>query len=333
MGISITITEKCNLKCKYCYETNCKNNNTISYENIDKSLEFLKEELKVRKKISIHGGEPFLEIDKLKYSIKKIRDIESEINEKIIITTTSNATILNEDILSIVSKDIDGLTISIDGNEEAHDKFRVFKNGEGSHNKVLKNAKIFNDIVDNLRIRMTFNKDTTSLLYESFSFLVENGFKTIVAHPDMNDKNWDEEDLEVLFKNVLKIKDSYSERDINSNLLEKDLTLLGNCEIGMNIYHDGTIYPCIGVIGNEEMIIGNVNEGIYKEKIDRIIHENKKVISSCRNCDLYDYCEGTRCKIINKTVTGSFELPSPIVCRFNGILFQTNEISLKNKNF
>ena len=95
-----------------------------------------------------------------------------------------------------------------------------------------------------------------------------------------------EEDLEVLFKNVLKIKDSYSERDINSNLLEKDLTLLGNCEIGMNIYHDGTIYPCIGVIGNEEMIIGNVNEGIYKEKIDRIIHENKKVISSCRNCDL-----------------------------------------------
>lgn len=322
MGISITITEKCNLKCKYCYETNCKNNNTISYENIDKSLEFLKEELKVRKKISIHGGEPFLEIDKLKYSIKKIRDIESEINEKIIITTTSNATILNEDILSIVSKDIDGLTISIDGNEEAHDKFRVFKNGEGSHNKVLKNAKIFNDIVDNLRIRMTFNKDTASLLYESFSFLVENGFKTIVAHPDMNDKNWDEEDLEVLFKNVLKIKDSYSERDINSNLLEKDLTLLGNCEIGMNIYHDGTIYPCIGVIGNEEMIIGNVNEGIYKEKIDRIIHENKKVISSCRNCDLYDYCEGTRCKIINKTVTGSFELPSPIYVDLMGYFFK-----------
>lgn len=44
----------------------------------------------------------------------------------------------------------------------------------------------------------------------------------------------------------------------------------------------------------------------------------------CVGCDLYDFCEQTRCKIVNKLLTGEFCTPSPIVCAENHLLLELN---------
>lgn len=54
------------------------------------------------------------------------------------------------------------------------------------------------------------------------------------------------------------------------------------------------------------------------------LRHSDKFNEACVGCDLYDFCEQTRCKIVNKLLTGEFCTPSPIVCAENHLLLELN---------
>ena len=340
MKFSIMLTEDCNLRCKYCYEGNNKIKNKLDKYTADKVINFILECLKKELDneilyIVFHGGEPLMNFETMKYIHHLLNNKVKD--RKIIYDMTTNGTIINEEIKNFLKDNIDNVSISIDGTKESHDSNRVFEDGRGSYDLVIKNAKILIDSGISLRCRMTFNTKNIHELYESVVSMDGLGFKYIVPVIDSYD-NWDKTHMDIYSKELEKL---VSNKNINSknNISMLDTKLIniqkGDCFGGINSFcidTKGFIYPCTLAVNKKEFIIGNVyddSRALNKEKIEEFckiyVSQNEK----CTGCTRYDYCIGVRCKILNKLITNEYTNPPCIVCFEEHMKFKTAKLLLQ----
>lgn len=161
--LTIELTEKCNLRCKYCrYTLNMQtnkgryhNDSNISFETASKAISrYLEEYDKVKRQIpelltrkydkysspiiGFYGGEVLLCQDLFMTLVRFIRNLSKSMRLKTKIAITTNGTLLNEAVLSFLIKNDIFLAISIDGPQSENDKNRVFQDGHGSFLSVNK---------------------------------------------------------------------------------------------------------------------------------------------------------------------------------------------------
>lgn len=320
---SIWVTTDCNLACSYCYEGHDKKKLYIDHNLADRIIDFIASEESYNKEeiaIDFHGGEPFLNIAIMKYFVQELAYV---LNNKIHFGATTNATILNDDILEFIRTELEDVTVSLDGTKNTHDSCRCFSNGMGSYNMAINNSMVINENTKNLRVRMTVTSDYVHTLARDIMHLVDNGFKCIVPAIDLFDSGWDDIKLKVLRGEIRNLKSLLNDNEVSLSLLEPiHINNDHKCYGGINeisIYADGTIYPCMMSGGVKGFEIGNVNSGIDINKRDRILGYNNKQYCECLECDIQDSCEGKRCKIINKLLTGSFIKPSALTCELHHI--------------
>lgn len=320
MNVSIFFTNKCNLKCKYCYERN-KREKSITYDLLDQTIEFIvnhKEKNAINKlSVVTHGGEPLIEFDKIKYFIsnlnKRIDNVEY--------IMTTNATLLNDETIEYISDNYSKLSVSIDGVREAHNLNRIFKDGTGSYDKVIDNIKRLLTKRSDLKARLTINPQNVSFLFDGVKHLIELGFMDIEPVPDEFDNTWNQETIDILYSEGKKIIDYVEENDlvVNIGLINDALVKCRNniCDGGittMSIESNGDIYPCITSVGHNEFIIGDVYNGINSDKLKDIYKWGHEKNEGCIGCERYDYCTATRCKIINKLLTNDLHTASVVTC-------------------
>lgn len=335
MKFTIFVTEKCNLKCKYCYEGNEKINKDMTFDIADKTIQFINHKVKEMNdnkplNIILHGGEPLLNFKLIKYIHTSI--LETITDREIIFDMTTNGTLMNNEIIGFIKDHIDNISVSIDGNQESHDLNRIFSDGSGSYKKIILNAKLLLDNNINVRARMTYNSKSVDKLCESVYSIADCGFTEIVPVIDYYDNNWNKRHIDILNEQISKIIDKKSLYPNNNiSLIELNVlnTKRGQCFGGVVSYAidvSGNIYPCTLSASNKDFIIGNVkNLQLYKEKVDKLCKINSADNSSCLGCNRYEFCEGTRCKIINKQITGNYDVPPPIVCASQGVAVKTTK--------
>lgn len=143
----LQVTQNCNLRCDYCvysgkYITRGHTNKRMNYETAKKAIDFLKEHSveKERVIIGFYGGEPLLEFELIKKCVKYAR---KELKGKQInFALTTNATLLNDEIINYFIEHSFIVTVSIDGPKEMHDDERRFaKNNKGSFDIVMNNIR------------------------------------------------------------------------------------------------------------------------------------------------------------------------------------------------
>lgn len=144
--------------------------------------------------VLLHGGEPFLAFDIIKYIVARLKKECMDRGIKISFATTTNATILNDEMINFIIQEIPNITVSLDGTKETHDKMRPFKNGNGSHKIALENSLKLLKHLPNIRLRTTFDSTSIGSLYQDIKFLIDNGFKYIVPAPNLFDKDWSKKD-------------------------------------------------------------------------------------------------------------------------------------------
>lgn len=320
MSIAFWVTEDCNLCCDYCYEGKNKKIAYMSKETIDKSIEFLKDEFFDGMNLLIHGGEPFLAFDIMDYLVKTINAKFSNVNYMV----TTNGTIMNERIFKFIVEDLKAITVSIDGDEVTHNMNRKYKNGKGSFSTVIKNAKLLNKYIDELRIRLTINHSTVHNMSSSIEYLIKEGFNFLSVSVDEYDQYWCDDSSHIYKDELIKISNNYRDReDVYIDILDLVYIKKEECRLGKHILPNGNIYPCAASVGRDEFLIGNIFSSLdiprmeYLKKISKIpLH------SECRECSIKESCEYVRCKIINKCITGKFNCPSLIGCTINNINHQ-----------
>lgn len=314
MNINIWLTKKCNLQCTYCYEGIAKETELMSKTICDKVISYV-QEINEPINIRFHGGEPLLEYSKLQYLYERLKRNK---NVKTFGLTT-NGIMLDENKIDFLVEAMNDFSISIDGTKEVHDKHRKDASGKGTYDKV---CKVIPQILKKnpyARARMTITTDTIPYLYESVKNIVELGFKVIAMAVDVFDPGWNDETKTQYLIQVSKIKNEYCK---NSNLhigvIEREnIKRLASCGGGKDSIHistDGMFYPCSYAVGVKDFAIGNLEKGIVEEKVREIECIGQRTSSVCEGCMVYDFCPGTRCKIINKIVSGNYDVPPIATC-------------------
>ena len=141
--IALQVTQGCNLRCKYCaysgsYDNRVHSSKRMSKEIAFKAIDFLFDHSIDRDRVSLgfYGGEPLLELDLIKECVKYAK--KKSIGKELMFNITSNTTLITDEVLKFLYDNEFSLTVSLDGDRQAHDKNRVFAaNGAGTFSVVM----------------------------------------------------------------------------------------------------------------------------------------------------------------------------------------------------
>lgn len=335
MNFTVLITNACNLNCKYCFLSN-KKAKTITIETIDKVVAFILDKTGDTIEdvsVVVYGGEPLIAFDELKYLVCQLKAAFAMKNH-IKFHITTNGTLLSGERAVFIAENFDSISLSVDGTKEAHDSNRAFCSGEGSYEHVIPNMLRFIHGTDRVVIgRMTVNTINVSYLAQSVSHLIDLGFKKIEPVVDQFD-DWNDASLKVLESECLKLIDiKISNPYVDIGLITDAMYRCKNapCNGGnttFTIDTDGRIFPCVVAVGIPQWVIGDVANGIDNERTTSLFNHYLGINHCCDGCTRYEYCDGTRCKIINKIQTGSWDIPKMIVCDLQNLKVSTADTYL-----
>ena len=326
MQASFWLTSACNLSCIYCYEGEKKEKEIMQKRIIDQAIQLIIGTMEKMNDnclwIVLHGGEPFLAFENMKYLVEKAKACVKEHKFFITFSCTTNATVLNEEMMKFIQREIDDFTISMDGKEETQNYSRPYANGTGTFSVVEKKLKEMLSIKPDLRVRMTYNHKTVYKLYENVQYFANLGVQCIVPVYDFFDRNFTTEEMTVLNSEIKKICKAFKK---NEEILNNwKLKRLGGCSGGVTSLHidsQGNIFPCMLAVGNNEFIIGDVDDGIDCKKRDEFLAYSKIKNRDCSGCALYEFCNESRCKIINKIINGEYTKPSTMGCAMTRVKY------------
>jgi len=138
----LNLTNQCNLSCQYCYEFGDDKVATpegkpkfMDFETAKASADFLLQQSAGRRRthITFFGGETLMNFPLLKRVVGYATEQAQAQGRSIDFSLTTNATLLTPAIIEFLSENRIGVTVSMDGPKDMHDKLRVFANGRGSY--------------------------------------------------------------------------------------------------------------------------------------------------------------------------------------------------------
>ncbi|AAK80236.1 uncharacterized protein BJV85_001604 [Clostridium acetobutylicum] len=341
-ALCLNIAHDCNLKCKYCFADEgeykgCRE--IMSPEVAKKSIDFVIKHSGPRKNIEVDlfGGEPLMAFDTIKQVVEYAKKEEKKYNKNIRFTMTTNATLLNDEIMDYLDKNMGNIILSFDGRKEVNDKVRVRADGTGSHDAILKNIKKMvarRDKSKQYYVRGTFTRNNTDF-FEDVKYIADMGFKEIsiepVVLPDDHNLSLREEDIpqifeqyDKLYKDMIKrhkegkeIKFYHFNIDINGGpCVYKRISGCGAGHEYVSITPSGDVYPCHQFVGNEDFKMGtiydddNINKEMGNEFREAHIYNKPK----CRECWARFYCSGG-CQANNYNFNGDMHIPYEIGCK------------------
>ena len=341
-AICLNVIHGCNLRCKYCFADEGEyhgHKGVMSLDTAKKAIDYVIKRSGPRKNIEIDlfGGEPTMIMDTIKEIIKYARDNEAKWNKKIRFTMTTNATLLNDEMMEYMDKEMGNIILSLDGRKEVNDKVRVKPDGSGSYDDILPNIKKMiskRTKGKTFYVRGTFTRQNTDFYQDVMSMLNE-GFREISIEPVVLEKGHPlairEEDIPVIFENYDKLyeemlrrkregKDEFTFYHFNIDLQGGPCVYkrISGCGAGFEyvaITPQGDVYPCHQFVGKEDYKLGSVYDDTYnKELSKKFKHAHIYNKPKCRDCWAKFYCSGG-CQANNVNFNGDMKIPYEIGCQ------------------
>ena len=301
-ALCLHIAHDCNLACKYCFAEEGEyhgRRELMSFEVGKKALDFLVKNSgnRVNLEVDFFGGEPLMNWDVVKQLVEYGRSLEEPNNKKFRFTLTTNGVLLNDEIMEFLNKEMSNVVLSLDGRKEVNDNMRPFRTGKGSYDLIVpkfqKLAESRNQT--NYYIRGTFTRNNLDFS-EDIKHFADLGFKQMsiepVVGPEEDPYSIREEDLPRIMEEYDKLAKEYIKREKEGNgfnffhfmidlnqgpCVYKRLSGCGSGTEYLAVTPWGDFYPCHQFVGNEEFLMGNVDDGIVREDL----------VKTFGNCNVY----------------------------------------------
>ena len=317
-ALCLHIAHDCNLACKYCFAEEGEYHGRralMSFEVGKKALDFLVANSgnRVNLEVDFFGGEPLMNWQVVKDLVLYGRSIEKEHNKKFRFTLTTNGILLNDDILEFANREMGNIVLSIDGRKEINDLMRPHRGGQGSYDEIVPK---FQKVAEsrhqmNYYVRGTFTRNNLDFS-EDVKHLAELGFQQISVEPVVAQPTDDyalrDEDIPKLLEEYDKLAKYYLEKrkagkpfnffhfmiDLEGGpCVAKRLSGCGSGTEYLAVTPWGDLYPCHQFVGNEDFLLGNVDEGIVRTDIrDEFKCCNVYAKEKCKDCFAKFYCSG-----------------------------------------
>jgi len=315
----VTLTNNCNLKCRYCYGKACEDFGSDFHGlSVDYSLptslaydtETLRKFLQRDREPAVvfYGGEPLLRMDKLREIMDQLTACRFAIQ--------TNGLMLSKLEPEYVSR-FDTILVSVDGDEALTDYYR----GKGTYRNVAENVMRIreNGFKGEIVARMTVGEETeidrqvlgliqggelpvSSVHWQLDALFWQNDF------PKRRFAEWATSSYNSSLRRLIHAWVEHMEKDgevlrlyplvgVMQSLLMGESSRL-RCGAGwimFNIQTDGNITPCPVMAGMKDYYLGNIQETAPESLRDAVF-----VSEPCTGCEIYQVCGG-RCLYANAT--------------------------------
>ena len=319
MNYYVTLTTNCNLRCKYCYEKSCEDfgsdfhglkidysiPSTATY-GVNELLSFLRQDSD--QVVIFYGGEPLLEINKLKELMDAIAEARFVIQTNGLLLNRLDAAYLNR---------LESIFVSLDGDEALTDYYR----GRGTYRRVRDNLKRVRDLgfQGEIVARMTVG-EATEIDSQVLALIHQSDLPISSVHwqldalfwqndyPKRHFAEWATESYNPRLRKLIHTWVEHMEKTgevwrlypfvgVMHSVLNGEKSSL-RCGAGwcvFNIQTDGNITPCPVMAGMKDYYLGHIGRTSPKEL------ENAVFVSEpCTSCDYFATCGG-RCLYANAT--------------------------------
>lgn len=172
----ISLTEHCNMACKYCFVDRIhENKSNMSEELFVKIMGwFIDQNRDKSPLVQYFGGEPLLRMDLIRIGNEMLKQAKSQgILRDYVQEVVTNGTLLDDEIVTFMFTNNINISVSIDGFKEIHDKNRIFQDGTGSFNKVTEGLKRYEAVGGRVSLFITPTNDNIEHFPEIISYFVE----------------------------------------------------------------------------------------------------------------------------------------------------------------
>jgi uncharacterized protein len=312
----LNLTSGCNLSCKYCFAETEKKHQTMSLDIAKKAIDnmLLQEGETNEYSIYFFGGEPLLKKELVRQITEyAYQEITQKCHKKVAFRINTNATLIDNPICSLFKQYNFQVTVSIDGPMKLHDTNRIYANGKGSYDKVMENISLLKDNHIATNLRATFNPKVQHLvsifdfferiaLPYTYSFTINSDYKANAA-----DTYFPEDQLQIIDEELKKVMDYFVAKIVNRetvfcteiirtlNTIKQKQIRTHSCEAGrssLTVDETGAYFICQNSLPYKQTSIGNVNEGIDKEALQKFRSKELKEVSGCTHCTIRNLCVG-----------------------------------------
>jgi uncharacterized protein len=337
-ALCIHICHDCNMRCRYCFADEGAyhaKRESMSLETAKKAVDFLIQNSGKRKilEMDFFGGEPLMNFDVLKQTVYYAKAQGEKFGKKFLFTTTTNALLLNDEVIEFCNAEMENVVLSLDGREEVHDCIRKSVNGKGTQKIVLEKIKKFISLRGNKSyyVRGTFTAKNLDF-GKDVIYIADQGVDSISMEPvvtDIPDLKIGQEHMEEISKEYENLCDEYIRRHAENNgfnffhfnidleggpCLSKRVSACGAGNEYFSITPNGDIYPCHQFAGDPTFKMGNVDEGITRTDI-REKFKNSCLFTrkKCEDCFAKFICSGG-CSANNYHFNGDIDEPYEVTC-------------------
>jgi radical SAM protein with 4Fe4S-binding SPASM domain len=312
--VQLHLTERCNLRCKHCYQ-NEKRPDEMSLPEIKSVIGEVSDMLEDWTKsydiaftssFNVTGGEPFLRQD----FFEVLEALRSAGFDTYIL---SNGTLISRDIaIRLAGLGVKGVQISIEGPEAIHDDIR----GAGSFSASLKGIRNLLDAGTEVTLNTTLSEINAPFFMDVIDLALllgvqRLGFSRLV--PSGSGKNLltrmlKKEVLEDLYNKIFSLNTG-GLRIVTGDPVASQLRVpsdedadspwpTGGCAAGVSgltVLPDGTVTPCRRL----PVLIGNVRKDSLREiwassEILNALRDKSRYKGKCRECKKWSACRGCR---------------------------------------
>jgi uncharacterized protein len=323
--VVLNVTNKCNLACTYCYEYGedkivdtqyGKAPKFMSEETAEESVEFLLAGSKGQEvaHLTFFGGETLLNFPVLQRTVAYARRRAAEEGKRIDFSLTTNATLLRPEIIQWLAENDIGVTISIDGPKTVQDGLRVFHDGRGTYDVVLPRIKellrvhrtrpigarvtltqrhldvveIYRHLTEEIGFWEVGLAPVTTQDHRDYSITAEGKDRMLAQFEELA-AEWLECALRDEHHGFTNVTDTIEE-------IHKGVSKAYGCGAGLGLLGvatDGDVALCHRFAGSPEHTIGNVSEGIDRERQGRFLEDHHIAAKTdCHSCWARPICSG-----------------------------------------
>jgi len=279
LDVTVLTTSACNLGCTYCFEEGINLKGFMTDPVCRQVGDWITAKLDdVRPRLfhlTLFGGEPLLNpkaalaLSRRLYDETRLRGITQEIS------VITNGVLLTQQIIDdLMAVGLTRVKVTLDGDEQAHDAKRMYKNGKGSFRVIMDNLLRLKGKAP-ISIGGNFDETTKDSIPRLLDQLVDLGFTSddiqdITFKPILNatgkiavlnnsmDSGHTCTFSDVKVEDILWLREEVERRGFKT----KDGIAIGPCcatkEQTFTIDPWGKIYKCPALVGRESFIIGDV---------------------------------------------------------------------------
>ncbi len=303
MDYTISITNRCNLRCSYCYERHLNTEyGNITPQIMCKITEFINRRNDAGT-VYLFGGEPLLYKEEVMYFCESLKA------KQFVITT--NGTLLDETFIKwCIGRGVI-INMSHDGAECSE---------RGADRELLDvNLRLLLKYQPETLVQLVYTQNNLYQLYDNIMYLKKLGVKKVSAAMDAflipDDPDSFGDLLREQWKRIAEIEDLflYELALKKKNIKNHKRSTCELCKKKLFINWDGQFYPCIQFQNIPDFRCGDLSIGIEAEKARKAHPDYSMMSERCEGCEIAAYCRNS-CACRKMATTGTVRNISEAAC-------------------